>query len=406
MIKKLQTKIILINVLVLLSVFLILLVALNLYIHRETASLSQNFLLEMAQNDGYPKSPPVSDDFRFAPPPNDVRNTRPGGFFFAKLNKNKTILEIKTDNMYDFSYNEAVSFLDEALQNDKVSGKISSFQYLITEKDYGYIIVFAESSFENILLSKIIYVSLGIAGISCFILVIISFFLSKWIVKPVQDAFVRQQRFISDASHELKTPLTIISANTDVLENEIGHNIRLDHIRIQIKRMNSLVNDLLNLAKSDEQKQPLQNINFNLSQLLETTVLEFESRFYEEYKQYISDITKDIFYQGDIEKTKQLLIILIDNAIVHSKPDSVIEIVLKKNKQNKTQLTISNDAEDISAQDMNLFFDRFYRTDESRSRNSGGYGLGLSIAKSIIEQQNGRIKISSKNNKIEFIILF
>jgi signal transduction histidine kinase len=215
---------------------------------------------------------------------------------------------------------------------------------------------------------------------------------------PIKKAFDKQRRFISDASHELKTPLTIISANIDVLKNEIGENQRLTHIKFQSERMNELVLDLLSLAKISEGNTSIIRNKFNISGSVLNTALEFESRAFEEEKKYSYDIEENIEYIGDERQVKQLVSILIDNAIQYSDANGQIKVSLRT-QGGYINISVFNTGTGVPENEKKKIFERFYRTDESRSRETGGYGIGLSIAEAIAESHNGKITVSGEYMK-------
>jgi signal transduction histidine kinase len=252
---------------------------------------------------------------------------------------------------------------------------------------------------ENVMLSRIIKITLLTLGGTILLLFVFVFFLSKWAIKPVNESFEKQKRFISDASHELKTPLTIIGANLDILAEEIGGDSHITHIRKQSARMNSLINSLLSLARSDEEAEVMFS-KFNLSATVLNTALEFESRAYEENKNYSYEIAENLQYNGAESQIKQLAGILIDNAIKYGND---IKISLKR-KNNHTHLSVYNTGEGISDNEKAKIFDRFYRVDSSRQREDnspsfGGYGLGLSIAKAIVDSHKGKILVDGEQGK-------
>ena len=232
---------------------------------------------------------------------------------------------------------------------------------------------------------------------------IISLLLSKWIVKPVKESFEKQKRFISDASHELKTPLTIISANADVLEEDIGENKWLNYIKAEALMMNSLVNKLLTLARleSVSNKESFSKINF--SKIVMGAAMPFESIAFESGISLNYEIDNDIYIFGDEYELKQVVAILIDNAIKHTENKGHI-IVSLKHSRNKVILKVMNDGEEIAIDDREKIFDRFYRGDESRNRDDKRYGLGLAIAKAIVENHKGKIKVEGIGGWTEFVI--
>lgn len=331
----------------------------------------------------------------------DMRARR---FFFLKVDNSGTILEENYSMMSDFSKTQAEEYLTQALISSTSKGQIDYYYYGVQEKSYGKIVVFVERRVEMGLLEHLTSLSLIVAGVSFVLLFFLSLVLSRWMVAPIQTALEKQRRFTSDANHELKTPLTIISANVDVLNREVGKNERFAHIRKQIDRMNALIERLLALSKTEDVQENNMRCSFDLSKAVLSTALEFESRAFEDGRKYLCNIIKDISYFGDEEKLKSLVSILIDNALKHSHVGSTIKVSLSA-RFGKPILSIYNTGEGVCETDKDKLFDRFYRTDTSRARETGGYGLGLSIAKSIADEHKAKIKVNGEQGKwIEFVV--
>ena len=218
--------------------------------------------------------------------------------------------------------------------------------------------------------------------------------MSGWIIRPVEHAFERQKRFIADASHELKTPLTIINANAEVLSSSPEPDKWIANILEQTQRMNVLIRDLLNLAKLDSTIPREHFTQFNLSSAVSASSLFFESCAFESHKNFQMDIEENLLLFGNESAIRQLVSILLDNAFKYSGEGETIKISLSR-KGEKKILTVYNTGSGISQEDQKHIFERFYRSDSSRSRESGGYGLGLSIAKAIVENHKGSISVRS-----------
>ncbi|RVU55720.1 sensor histidine kinase [Anaerosphaera multitolerans] len=405
MIRSLKIKFITIIMGVLTAVFIGIFVVLNIFMQSKSSEQTGKLLMLIAQQDGVE----FLQDFRrdyfrddFFKSPDFGINTldlspaaRASRIFYVKIDQSNRVFEFHLDMITGLSIEDAKSYLEDALTKNKKQGFIDNFQYLIADKDYGKMIIFAEKSIETQLLNQLMDVSLKVAIFSLAIFFILSIYLSNWAIKPVKTAFENQKQFISDASHELKTPLTIISTNVDVLENEIGKNKRLEDIKSQTNRMNLLIKELLSLAKTDEGKADLEFKNFNVSQAILNSSLEFESRAFEEGKNLEIEVKENIFYKGNEDKIKQLCSILIDNAIKHSQDNGDIKVRFKK-ESSKLHFSVYNTGTGIPESEREKVFERFYRSDSSRSRDTGGYGLGLSIAKSIVEIHRGKIYITGE----------
>ena len=241
------------------------------------------------------------------------------------------------------------------------------------------------------------FVTIGI--ISLFVLLFISIYLTNKTIKPLKESFEKQKQFIADASHELKTPLAIIRTNTSVIlsnkDASVSNNTKwLNYISNQTERMGKLIDEMLTLAKLDNLNEKTNFISFNFSDLINNILLTFEAIIFENNIKLQSYIEDDIHIKGDKENIKKVFIILLDNAIKYTNNNGEIYIELKQDK-NKIKLIVKNTGDGIKEEDLEKIFERFYRVDDSRERKTGGYGLGLSIAKSIVEAHKGKIYAKS-----------
>ncbi|MDR1206463.1 MAG: HAMP domain-containing histidine kinase [Peptococcaceae bacterium] len=397
MIRKLKIKIIAVVMGALLLVFAAVFTVLNLSMYQASDYQAEDFLRRIAENDGFflpPRTKPGSTQERNRPKSfYNPEIMRSGRYFYAKVDSGGSVVELNLDMMFDFSRDEALEYVASVLGRGRTKGTAGNFSYLTALKPYGQIAVFAERSIEMGILEHLTRVSLWVAGITGVVLLALVVFLAEWMMNPVKTAFEKQRRFISDASHELKTPLTIISANVDVLRDEIGENTRLAHIRSQSERMSGLIHDLLTLAKTDEDKGKTIKNTFNLSGAVLNTALEFESRAFEEGKAYTYQIKENLAYTGDEKQIRQLVSILIDNAVKHSSVQGKIHVALTEDG-GRPRLSVFNTGAGVSDAEKSKIFDRFYRSDESRSRETGGYGLGLSIARAIAAAHRGKITVT------------
>lgn len=210
------------------------------------------------------------------------------------------------------------------------------------------------------------------------------------IFQPIKESLYKQRKFISDASHELKTPIAVISANADVLKTN-EENRYIDSIKSQTKRLNLLVTDMLTLARMDESHKTLVKETFCLSDVVTEAVLPFDAVSFENGKVLLSEIEKNVEYYGNRESVKKMIDILLDNAVKYATKGGTIKVTLVK-----TTLIVTNSGSDVKDADSNKIFERFYRGESSRSRETGGSGLGLAIAKSIATQNGWNITAKSR----------
>lgn len=401
MIKKLQIKFILIIMMIMTTVLLLIFGSINISMFKSGEKQSIRMMHDIALNNG-------GIPFRKAPSdPNPIPPDKmplPQTYFSAKLNNNNELIDIILDKNLSLSQDEIKILIESVTKKNISIGKLNGFHFLVQPKEYGKIIVFLDNSMENNMNYRLLWTTIGIGSASLFVIFIVALFLSSWATKPVKIAFELQKQFIGDASHELKTPLTVIATNADVLSNEIGKNQWLEYIKTEVERMSSLVNNLLYLTKADSMDNVNQMVEFDLSNAMMSCCLPFESVAYENSKNLTLDIAQNIYYLGDESRIKQVVVILLDNAIKNSNENGEIRVSLKI-YNNKKVITVFNTGEGIDEKDKEKIFERFYRSDSSRARETGGYGLGLSIAKTIIEAHKGKIFIKCEKGKnISFIV--
>ena len=294
--------------------------------------------------------------------------------------------------------NTAQKYITAILENSDDTDMINSYQFYKTDKSNGTIIVLTDKSSEMDMLSQLKRTTIIIGSIALVILSIFAYFLSARSIQPVKVAFEKQKQFVSDASHELKTPLTVISTNADVLAGEIGENKWLDYIKSQTERMNILVNDLLSLTRMENKNFQLERKYFNLSKAVINTALPFECQAFESNKKFEVNVEDDIMLSGSEKHIKQMTAIFIDNALKYSNDGGTVRVCLKRVGDRKL-LSVYNTGEGIKESDTEKIFERFYRSDESRNRSTGGYGLGLAIAKSVIDKHKFKVHVLNQPGK-------
>ena len=248
---------------------------------------------------------------------------------------------------------------------------------------------------SNSQVKKIIIFATIIALISLIIIYLVSKKIANILVMPVNETLEKQKQFISDASHELKTPLAVIEANADVLENEIGNNKWLAYIQNETESMDKLINELLLLAKIENVDDVKDYEKFNLSEYIETITSMFESMAYEKQVKIITKIQNNIILNGNKQDIEHIISTLLDNAIKHSLNEKEVEVELFREKNNII-IKVKNCGDPIPKNQRDKIFERFYRVDKARNRDEKRYGLGLAIAKSTVIKYNGKIDFECK----------
>lgn len=327
--------------------------------------------------------------------------------------------ETTIDGVYNFLVQDSIIVQSLNSSNDKAineyalkiakknteKGIIGKYIYKVRKINPNTVrITFVENE-DTISHIKMIFIfSVIIAIASLFAIYKLAKKVSKTIVKPVEETFEKQKQFISDVSHELKTPLAVIEANSDVLENEIGKNKWINYIQNETESMNKLINELLLLAKIENVDNLKEYKQLNLSKEVEIILSMFESMAYEKQVNIKSKISENITMNGNREDIEHIVSTLTDNAIKHTKAQKEIEVELKKEK-NEIILEVKNMGDPIPEEEREKIFERFYRIDKSRNRKEKRYGLGLAIAKSTIEKYNGKIEVSYKDNFTIFKVI-
>ena len=411
MIRRLRYKFIAVTMLCIGALFLLILLVINVFMTVSSQNRGYEMLrrfademespegrmpLERERPDRYGRG--QEDPADTPPPPGNYQDAF--RIFSIEYGPDGEILSVNYNHDSDLS-EEDILLIGEKADPRKERGLVGGhYLFLSRETDSGTILFFLDYSVEHSMIFSLFLLCLaaGLAGI--FFLFLAVLFLSRWMIRPVADTLEKQKQFIADASHELKTPLTIISANAEVLSCSLGENKWLGHILEQVARMNALIRELLDLARMDSGPKSLPMTTFDLSRAVSSAALSFESLAYESQKTYRMDIPEGIFCQGDEASIRQLATILLDNAFKYSDERGTVSVSLSKKGEKRT-LSVTNTGKGISAEEQTHIFERFYRSDASRSRQpdgggqSGGYGLGLAIAASIVAAHGGRISVRS-----------
>lgn len=324
------------------------------------------------------------------------------------LDYSGSVIESKI-NYLELSDEDIDKLANTIVTSKQKRGSVSSFglEYLsITEDNYTYIVA-ADNSFESGNIRNLFILCIISFMISFFVFFAISVLLSTWILKPVEKSWQQQNRFVSDASHELRTPITVILANLNILSSKKDDLIKtqyqwIDNTKEEANRMKQLVDELLFLARSDDRQNKLVFSKIDLSELLLSRMLSFEALAFEKGIRLDYEIADGLYIIGHEGNVKQLISILLDNAMKYCGDKGSVYLKAYSSEE-KAFVFIQNSGEPIEKEDLKHIFERFYRTDKSRSRTEGGYGLGLAIAKTIVDNMHGKISVlSDKENGTVF----
>jgi two-component system sensor histidine kinase CiaH len=333
----------------------------------------------------------------FAPPRPTPDNPAAATSMIAELDINdNTVRAFSFMNISQTYINKAI---EKAVQTESLSGKIriedNHYAFLKQKTPFGTKIVFVDRTPQHRTLINLLLIFFLVGGISLVLLFLISLYFANKSIHPIKEVFEKQKQFIADASHELRTPLTVIKTNLALITANSQETVKsqakwIEYICSQTDRMSNLVDELLVTAKLDYMETRSCFSRFDLSKTLTGTLLSFDAVFFENNINLNTQIQADLFLIGEQMSIKKVITILIDNAIKNTPQDGSISVQLQGDK-NKIELRVTNTGRGIPAEHLEKVFERFYRVETSRARENGGYGLGLAIAKSIVEQHKGKI---------------
>ena len=402
MIYRLQRKFILICTA---SVLAVVLLVFGVILTLNISSMNKNMdMLADRISDGGGRFPGA---FEEKPPKDRIPQKNEGGFAFITpetpfstrhftvfFDQDGEVAKTNTESIFSITEEEAIAYAEGVIAAGDTRGWVSQYRYKVFSTDMGQGVVFVDGAMSRSMLMQST-ASAGFVLLGCAALVLILIFLlSKKAVKPIAESYEKQKQFITDANHELKTPLTLILANLDIAEAELGRNEWLEDIRAEGHRMSELVNRLVELSRMDEAEHALHFSEFNLSELVSDRASEFDTLAQKRGKELITELDGDVPYLGDEALLHRLVGILLDNAVKYCDEGGRIHITLRRDK--RIVLTVENTYADVERIELSRLFDRFYRADRARTF-TGGYGIGLSMARAIVEKHRGRITAYKKD---------
>ncbi len=332
-------------------------------------------------------------------------------YFSVLLYKNGKVSTIDTGRIASVSTSKASEYATSLYSKGRTKGFIDQYKYLSisttnTNGDDMVLYVFINCSKELMTIKTYAIASVGISLIGLLVVFILVCYFSKIVTRPMAESYEKQKRFITDASHEIKTPLTIIDANTEVLEMMEGENEWTESIRKQIARLTSLTEKLVFLSRMDEDSTRLEMLDFNISDAILDTAMPFETVAASKGKSLEISVTPDISYTGNETNIRQMVSLLLDNAIKYSSENGAIRLDFSVAANGKTKiLSVWNTVDEIETGKLDYLFERFYRIDKSRNSKTGGFGIGLSVVQAIVQAHNGKVSAKSEDGKsIEFTI--
>lgn len=324
-------------------------------------------------------------------------------FYSVAISDNGEILAM--DNETGTVYEDTVlqEYASEIIESQKDSGMMESLIYTVAVKDGYTLVAFMDNTIMQQSMTTLFRYTIVFGSIMMVALFFVAVYLAGRIVKPLEESHQKQKQFISDAGHELKTPISVIGTNADILAREIGENKWLSNIQYENEKMGNLVSQLLELTKTENSDVLTEPLNF--SRLVKGEALPFESIAFEKGLLLNYEIQDGLSVEGNRNQLKQIVSILLDNAICHGKNGKEIKLTLKE-EHGCARLSVINNGNEIPPDQREKLFERFYRGDTARSEKGGHYGLGLAIAKAIVTAHKGKIQVFFHDSKVEFVVLF
>lgn len=366
-----------------------------LRLHAEKYTLSQSF------EQIVPSNRPMPGGNHGARPGFDPESPkfRLSTFYTVAVSHDGKTLEIENEPPTVHSDGELELLAKRIIAEGKETGKEDNLAFLQTDKGSYILVTFMDNTVVNESAMTLFRYTLIFGSIALVLFFFLSVFLAKKIVNPLEESYQKQKQFISDAGHELKTPVSVVSANAELLSREIGNNPWLANIQYENERMGVLVGQLLELARTENVAPQMERLD--LSRLVAGEALPFESVAFEKGLSINSNIAGGIVVEGNSAQLKQLTSILLDNAIRHSSAQGQVHLTLSK-EYDLVELSVINNGVEISEAQRKQIFERFYRIDPARNGEDKHYGLGLAIAKAIVNTHHGNIEVHCYNGRVEF----
>lgn len=407
MIKSLRKKFIVIAMSSILGVLAAIMGTINIMNYFRMLDRADGMTALLAESRGEFFAPP----FEFAPDFNMEQKPKAPGqnelspetpyetrFFSVTFNENGNVVSSEMGNIAAVSEKEAEEYAKNILEKKSQKGFEGIYRYRVKSVDTDTIIVFLDCRQDLIFFRSLLVTTVCVSMFGSLAVFILVVFFSRIVFRPVAESYEKQKRFITDASHELKTPLTIIDANTEVLEMESGENQWTKSTRNQVKRLAALTQQLITLSRLDEEERVREKAEFSISDAVMESIQPFKALARTKGKHLEIEIEEQVRLRGNEKSIRQLVGILLDNAVKYSVSKGEIKVSLRR-KGKKILLEVFNETEEIPQGKLDILFERFYRMDSSRNSETGGSGIGLSVAKAIVVSHKGKIEAHSFDGK-------
>lgn len=337
---------------------------------------------------------------REPPPSNERSGYQLSTFYSVALSDEGKVLAVDNEGRDAYQEEELVQIARKISSQDQRLGRMGNITYIVEDKEGYTLVAFMDNTVSEAGLKTMLRYVFLVGGLAILAMFFIASILAGFIISPLEENDRQQKRFISDASHELKTPIAVIATNAEMLSRELGHNEWLSNIQYETERMDRLVKQLLDLSHAESAIVPMESLDF--SRLVTGETLAFESLAFDKGKTFIIEIEAGIILMGNPSQLTQLVSILLDNAIRHSTGKEIGVSLVRR--PHTALLTVANDGNEIPPEKIQHLFERFYRVDEARNSESNHYGIGLPIAKAIAEKHGGNIDVFWQDGKISFTV--
>ena len=396
MLRRLKRQFIFAAMCVLAAVLTLIIGSINAFTYRSVVKMADRTLSLIYNNEGnFPVLEPddeYREDGKVTITPETPYESR---FFSVKFDREGGVIATDTKHIAAIDDESAVLMARETLNSERRKGFSGIYRFMVRDSEEGLYVIFLDCtrSLNNTHTFLLLSVIVSLAGmLAVFILFML---LAKRIVRPISDSYEKQRRFITDAGHDIKTPITIINADAELIEMELPNNEWLEDIKKQTKRLASLTSDLIYLSRIEENPAGM-HIDFPICDVLDDVILSFSSLAISKNIQIQSEISPVVSYHGDEDAIRKLFTVLLDNAVKYSPDGECVRVTLKRQAKN-LHLTVSNIAEHLNQDDAEKIFDRFYRSDGARA-SGGGFGIGLSVASAIVSSHKGKIIANLESN--------
>ncbi len=397
MIRKLKIKFVTLAMAALFVLLAVVVSGMNIINYTSVVEESDTILSIIASNSG--EFPQFGNGLGDKPPHNMSPETPyESRYFTVVLDSEGYVSKTDISKITAVDREAAIEYAKTVINKGDNKGFVGNFRYTVNEDLNEIRISFLDCGRRLDSFRSFLYTSCGVALAGLVVVFIVIFILSGKIIQPIAESYEKQKQFITDAGHEIKTPLTIINANVDILEMELGDsNESLQDIQQQTKRLRSLTEDLVMLSRMEESEQGMVKVGFPISDVVAETAQPFEHLAISQGKEFVCNIQPMLSFYGNDKAINQLTCLFLDNALKYSPSDGTIALTLVRQNRTLYLSCFNTTKEEVNPEQLKHVFDRFYRTDSSRNSETGGHGIGLSVAKAIVTAHGGKINAWTKD---------